>query len=241
MTRRWRRRSRACRGIMSHLICCTSAPRTPLGLLRAPSPLLLTRVCLCCHSQDRAAAAPAVHGPRARGEDQVQRGRPAGDGQLRRGRLGLRGARVPRLRRVLLDSGTCHLPCALALAVISAPACCSHHHPFPTLLFCLRPRSTRSTTTPTRSRCSSAPPRSASSTAWPRPRCCRRRPTASRPIRSATCTTSSSTTRRWTSTCTSPSARRSRPPCRSSPLPAVLARVASSARRVGRRRTWRLV
>jgi hypothetical protein len=103
LTRQWRRRSRACRGIMSHLICCTSALRTPLGLLRAPSPLLLTCVCHCCHLQDRAAAAPAVHGPRARGEDQVQRGRPAGDGQLRRGRLGLRGARVPRLRRVLVD------------------------------------------------------------------------------------------------------------------------------------------
>ena len=108
---------------------------------------------------------------------------------------------------------------------------------------------TRSTTTPTRSRCCSAPPRSASSTAWPRPSPSRRRRAPPRTSPASTWT-SSSTTRRWTSTCTSPCARRSRRPCTARGTRRALPKAASlearsiscgSTRRraLRRTRTWR--
>lgn len=118
------------------------------------------------HAQhdDHPAAARPLHVARAGDEADLPAGRSGGADRLRAGPAGLRGARLPRARRLHLDSGefapdsTPHSPVLPRTPLI--PACSA--------------RSTRSPTTRTPCRCCSAPRRSASSTA------CRRRRSTTR-------------------------------------------------------------
>ena len=104
-----RRPRRAWRATTSRPTCCTCALQhfhhSWMVSLRTTSLTLLRMVSRFCSSQHCTPTAASLHGGCPRGEDQLRHRRPGRPGALRGGRGRLRGPRLPRAGRVLLDAG----------------------------------------------------------------------------------------------------------------------------------------